>query len=228
MSLSDAPANRLLAALPAAEQAALVPHLDLVSVPARTPLYEPGEPIRHVYFPVAGVVSLLAGDIEAGVVGPEGMVGLPVFLGIEHSPGPCLVQIPLQAMRMAADDFRSRVAPDSALHELLLRYTHFLLCQVSQSLACCSAHEVQQRLCRWLLMVHDRAGTDQFPLTQEFMASMLGVRRASVSEVAARLQERGLIRYSCGQVSVLDRAGLEETSCECFRLLRAECERVFG
>jgi CRP-like cAMP-binding protein len=233
MSWSDAPgpvpaANHLLAALPAEEQAALLPYLEFVSLPARTPVYQPSEPISHVYFPTVGVVSLLVDGIEAGVVGREGMIGLPIFLGTDRATGQGVVQVPLEALRMTADDFRSCVDREGALHEVLLRYTHFLLCQVSQSLACGVSHALPQRLCRWLLLVHDRAGTDQFPLTQEFMAAMLGVRRASVSQVAAGLQERGLIRYQRGRVSVLDRAGLEAAACECFLVVEAEWARLFG
>ena len=226
------PSNGLLAALPLGEYADLLPRLETVSLPAQAVLHRPGEPISHVYFPTAGVVSLLAvpgrgRGVEAGVIGREGFAGLPVFLGTDRSTGLCVVQIPLVALRMASADFRSRVGPDSALHALLLRYTHFLLCQVSQALACGASHPIGERLCRWLLLVHDRVGADQFPLTQDFVARMLGVRRAGVSEAAASLQERELIRYSRGQVSVLDRAGLERAACECFRLIRAEWDRLF-
>src|SRR4051812_31986613 len=153
--LSSPPANGLLAALPPAELAALLPHLEPVSLPARTALHEPGQDITHVHFPTAGVVSLLAGGVEAAVVGREGVVGLPVFLGTDRSTGRCMVQLPLEALRMAAGEFRARVGRDGGLHGLLLRYAHYLMCQVSQSLACRASHEVQQRLCRWLLLVHD-------------------------------------------------------------------------
>jgi CRP-like cAMP-binding protein len=237
MRRSDAPgqvpANLLLASLPAQECAALLSRLEPVSLPARTVLSEPGQPISHVYFPTAGVLSLLAvrsrGEaIEAGVVGREGFAGLPVFLGTDCSTGLSLVQIPLQALRMGAREFRSHVGRDSSLHHLLLRYTHFLLCQVLQSVACTASHAVEKRLCRWLLLVHDRAGTEQFSLTQEFIAAMLGVRRASVSEVAGGLQEKGLIHYRRGQLRILDRAGLEKSACECFRLVQDEWHRLFG
>jgi CRP-like cAMP-binding protein len=238
MSRSDAPGlvpalNGLLAALPEGEHAALLPHLEPVSLPARTVLHRPEQLIPHVYFPTAGVISLLAvpargGGVEVGVIGREGFAGLPVFLGADCSTGLCVVQIPLVALRMTADDFRSRVGRDSLLHSLLLRYTHFLLCQVSRSLACGATHSIGQRLCRWLLLVHDRVDADQFPLTQDFIAKMLGVRRASVSEAAAALQERRLIDYRRGRVSILDRKGLERAACECFRLVQAEWDRLFG
>jgi CRP-like cAMP-binding protein len=229
----DATGNRLLASLPADEYGRLLPYLEPISHAAQTCLAEADRPIEHVYFPTVGVISLLAirspgGDIEAGVVGREGFAGLPVFLGTDRSPCRWVVQLPLQAVRMAADDFRAVVPRDGSLHTLLLRYTHFLLCQVSQSLACCAAHAVQKRFCRWLLMLHDRAENDHFPLTHAFMANMMGVRRASVSEVAAGLQEKGLIGYERGRLTVLDRAGLERAACACFRTIRNEWDRLFG
>jgi CRP-like cAMP-binding protein len=229
----DATGNRLLASLPAEEFSRLLPYLEPVAHPAKTCLCEPDNPIRHVYFPTAGVISLLAVKtpstaIEAGMVGREGFVGLPVFLGTDRSTGLCMVQLPLQAVRMAADDFRAVVPRDGSLHALLLRYTHFLLCQISQSLACCATHAVEKRFCRWLLTVHDRADNDEFPLTHAFVASMMGVRRASVSTVAAGLQQRGLIGYERGRLTVLDRAGLESIACGCFRVVRSEWERLFG
>jgi CRP-like cAMP-binding protein len=229
----DATRNRLLASLPAEEFGRLLPYFEGVSFPAQTRLSEPGEPIRHVYFPTAGVISLLAikppnGGIEAGVVGPEGFAGLPVFLGTDQSTGLSVVQLPLQAVRMDSDDFRALVSRDGSLHALLLRYTHFFLCQVSQSLACCAGHAVEKRFCRWLLMLHDRAESDEFPLTHEFMANMMGVRRASVSEVAAGLQAKGFIQYERGRLTLLDRAGLERAACACFRVIRTEWDRLFG
>jgi CRP-like cAMP-binding protein len=226
------PINGLLATLPPAERNALQPHLEPVSLPARTVLYEAGEPISHAYFPTAGVISLLAAQpgrngVEACVVGREGFAGLPLLLGTDRSSGRAVVQIPLEVLRMTAGDFRSLVLPGGTLHRLLLRYTNFLVCQVTQSLACGVSHTIEQRLCRWLLLVQDRVG-DRFPLTQELMANMLGVRRASVSEAAARLQQRELIRYARGRVSVLDRAGLEQAACECHRVVQEEWHRLFG
>jgi CRP-like cAMP-binding protein len=228
----EATGNRLLASLPAEEYGRLLPYLEPIEHAPQTRLSEPGQPISHVYFPTAGVISLLAirtpgGNIEAGVVGREGFAGLPVFLGTDRSTGLSVVQLPLVALRMTADNFRALVPRDGSLHALLLRYTHFLLCQVSQSVACCSAHAVEKRFCRWLLMMHDRSENDEFPLTHEFMANMMGVRRASVSEVAAGLQEQGLIHYERGRLSVLDRTGLEKAACACFRMIQSEWERLF-
>jgi CRP-like cAMP-binding protein len=227
MPRSDAPGrvpppNRLLAALPPREYDRLRPHLEPAPLTTRAILYEPGQPVRHVYFPGSGVLSLLGvlpdGDsIEVGVVGREGMAGLSVFLGVESGPTRCLVQVPGEALRMAADAFRSRVGRGSRLHGLLLRYTHGLLAQVAQSAACNALHPVEQRMCRWLLMVHSRAGSDRFPLTHDFLAAMLGVRRASVTEAARELRQAGLIRYGQGQLTVLDRPGLEVAACACYR-----------
>jgi CRP-like cAMP-binding protein len=233
MTTSAAPANFLLAALPAREYAALLPSLEAISLPTGTVLAEPGVAISYVYFPTAGMISLLAipagsNGVEAGAVGREGFAGLPVFLGAESSPGRCVVQLPLEALRIEATNFLSCVNRHGSLRALLLRYTHYLLCQISQSLACGVSHPIEHRLCRWLLMVHDRAGSDRFPLTHEFLANMLGVRRASISEVAAGLQERGLIQYRRGRVTVLDRAGLEEAACECFQVIENEWKRLFG
>jgi CRP-like cAMP-binding protein len=237
MARSDAPgrvpsANRLLAALPRQEYDRLLPHLETVALPARAVLHEAREPIAYVHFPCSGVVSLLCppeekGEgIEVGVVGREGVAGLTVFLGAEAAPTRCVVQVAGSAQRMRADDFRAYVQRDGVLHELLLRYTHAFLAQVSQSVACNALHPVGQRLARWILSVRSRLETDQFPLTHAFLATMLGVRRASVSEAAHTLQQAGLIRYGRGQVTVLDRAGLDTAACGCQRLVQAELDRL--
>jgi CRP-like cAMP-binding protein len=225
--------NRLLAALPRREYGRLLPHLESVPLPSRAVLHQPDEPIRHVYFPTGGVVSLLTSleggrGVEVGVVGREGMAGLAVFLGVEGTPARAVVQVPGEALRMRAEDFRAHVGRDTRLHDLLLRYTHAFLAQVAQSVACNARHPVARRLCRWLLLVHSRAGTDRFPLTHEFLAAMLGVRRASVTEAAGWLQEAGLIRCGRGQLTVLDRNGLESNSCGCHRVVEAELDRVPG
>jgi CRP-like cAMP-binding protein len=224
-------ANYLLAALPAREFARLAPLLEIVALPARGVLYESGQPIRYVHFPTAGVVSLLTPPerqgvgIEVGVLGREGMTGLPLFLGVSTTLFRCVVQVPGQALRMRARDFQNHLSPHSLLHRLLLHYTHAFLAQVSQSAACNALHPVVKRLARWVLTVQERAGNDRFPLTHEFLAAMLGVRRASVSEAARRLQQAGLIRYVRGEVMVQDRQGLESAACGCHRLIQAEFSR---
>jgi len=235
MSLSDPPRmpmeNRLLTALPSEVKARLLPNLERVSLPFKEVLYESRELIEYVYFPNHGVVSLLTivedGTLaEVGLVGNEGIVGLSVFLGVETTPFNAIVQVPGEAMRMKADVFKDSVNPDSPLHSLLLRYTHALMLQISQSAACNHHHSVEERCCRWLLMTRDRAQSDKFPLTHEFLSQMLGVRRASVTVVAGMLQKAGLIRYSRGQMTLLDRPGLEAVSCQCYRLVKEEEDRL--
>jgi CRP-like cAMP-binding protein len=163
---------------------------------------------------------------EVGVVGKEGMLGLPVFLGTDRSSGQSFSQVPGESLRLGADAFRAAIQRSRALVDLLHRYTQALFTQVSQSAACNSLHSIEERCCRWLLMTHDRVETDEFVLTQEFLAIMLGVRRASVAEVAGKLQQAGLIHYRRGQMRILDRQGLEATACECYSVIRAEYERL--
>jgi CRP-like cAMP-binding protein len=222
-----APANCLLAALPRREQGRLLPRLAFVPLETAAVLYAPGEAIRHVYFPDSGLVSLVApmpnGALaEAGMVGREGMVGLPVFLGTDASAFRAVVQVPGDAWRLEADTFRAAVRRSPALQDLLHRYLHALLTHLGQSSACNSHHSVEQRCCRWLLLAQTWLGEDEFPLTHGFLAAMLGVRRTGVTEVAGNLQRAGLIRYSRGWITVVDRPGLEATSCTCFRIIEAE------
>jgi CRP-like cAMP-binding protein len=224
--------NRLLAALPSDEYQRLFPNLETVSLAFKQALYEPREPIQYVYFPKRGVVvSLLAvmadrNIAEVGLVGNEGLVGLPVFLGVETTPFKAIVQIPGNAMRIKADVFKHSINRGSLLPELLHHYTYMLMSQISQSMACHSRrHSVEQRCCRWLLMNHDCLDSDQFPITQKFLSQMLGVRRASVTVVIGRLQKSGLLRHHRGQMTILDRQGLEAAACECYRLIKEEFDR---
>jgi CRP-like cAMP-binding protein len=222
-----APANGLLAALPRRDCSRLLPRLALVPLEHATVLYEAGKPIRHVYFPESGLVSLIApmedGALaEAGMVGREGMVGLPVFLGTDSSAFRAVVQVPGEAWRLEAGAFRALARRGRALNDLLRRYLHAFVTHLGQCSACNSHHSVEQRCCRWLLLVHTRIEADEFPLTHEFLAAMLGVRRTGVTEVAGNLQRAGLIRYSRGRVTILDREGLEATSCPCYRVIEAE------
>lgn len=225
--------SQLLAAISQEEHDRLLPDLENVFLDFKQVLYEPREPISHVYFPNNAVVSLLnlmadGAAVEVGVVGYEGIVGLPVFLGIDTISGKAIVQIAGDAMRMKADVFRAEANRDGPLHRLLQRYTQALLMQVSQTAACNRFHAVEERCCRWLLMTHDRVRSDQFPITQEFLSQMLGVRRASVSLTAATLQRAGLIRYSRGKMNILDREGLEAISCECYGIVKEEFDRLLG
>jgi CRP-like cAMP-binding protein len=225
------PTNRLLAALPPRDYARLLPDLEVVPLPLRAVLQEADELIPHVYFPSAGVVSLLITPngrgvgVEVGMVGREGVAGLPIFLGADSTPARWVVQAPGEALRMAADAFQAH-ANRRPLRDLLLLYTNAFLAQVSQSVACNALHPVEERLCRWLLMVHARVESDQFPLTHAFLAAMLGVRRASVTEAARGLQEAGFIRYGRGRLEILDRGGLESAACNCHRAAQAELDRL--
>jgi CRP-like cAMP-binding protein len=225
--------NRLLAALPPDDFAALAPALRPVALDLKRTLHRPGRPIGAVHFPESGVVSLLAplsgGELlEVGVVGREGLVGLPVVLGEDSSTTEALVQAPGTAWRVPAAELRRALEASAALRALLLRYVQAFLAQVAQTAACNARHPLEERLARWLLMAHDRAEGDAFPMTQEFAAMMLGVRRAGVSVAAAVLQKAGVIAYAHGRVAVLDRAGLEVAACECYGTVRRQFERLPG
>lgn len=224
--------NRLLAALPGEVTSRMKPHLETVSLSFKEVLYQPKKPIEYVYFPNQGVVSLLIlledGSLaEVGLVGNEGMVGLSVFMEVETMPFRAIVQVPGAAMRMQADIFKDFVGHEK-LHNLLLRYSHVRMLQFAQSAACIAHHSVEERCCRWLLMTRDRLNSDQFPITHEFLSQMLGVRRASVTVVAGMLQKAGLISYSRGRMTILDRHGLENVSCECYRLVKNEEDLLLG
>jgi CRP-like cAMP-binding protein len=233
-TFSDQGVNRLLAALPAAERERVIELLEPVSLTFKQLLYEPNQPIMHVYFPLSCVTSLLVdmqdgGVVEIGTTGNEGIVGLPVFLGATSTPGRAITQIPGAALRMPASRFTDVVLRlDGALYHVLQRYTQALFVQTAQGAACNKLHNQEQRFCRWVLMMHDRVGSDSFPLTHAFIAQMLGVRRATVSEVAAAMQTAGLIQYHRGTMTIRDRAGLEAASCECYGVIRAEFDGVVG
>jgi CRP-like cAMP-binding protein len=217
--------NWLLKALVKEEADAVRALLEPVKLESRHPIYEEGQPIEEVWFPIDCVVSLVADmpdgrPVEIATVGAEGMVGLPLVLGTEVADTRVFVQVPGQALRMSASAFTSLLGEFPGLNRLLLRYTEGLFLQVARSAACNQVHPIAQRAARWLLMTHDRAGRDEFSLTQEFLAQMLGVRRAGVSEVASALSRAGLIRYQRGEVTITDRAGLEEASCGCYRIIQ--------
>jgi CRP-like cAMP-binding protein len=230
---SDGRGNRLLAALPDNERQRLAAHLELVELTLRQPLYEPGKPIEHVFFPIDAVLSVLAvmddgQAVEVATVGNEGMVGIPVFLGVSTSPGLAFCQLAGKSWRMPAGAFRELANSAGAFQQVLQRYTYAFFTQLSQGSACNRLHHMDQRLARWLLLTHDRVGRDQFLLTQEFMAQMLGVRRATVTEAAGRLQQAGLLTYSRGILTIADRKGLEAAACECYRIISDEHARLIG
>jgi CRP-like cAMP-binding protein len=223
--------NRLLAILPREALARLQPYLEPVALTFRERLHAPNEPISQVYFPCSAVISLVlpldgGAVIEVATVGNEGMLGLPAFLGAGSVPDEAFCQIPGQALRLGAQILRQETAGGGPLHDVLLRYTQGLMNQIAQSAACNRAHSIDERCARWLLMTHDRAGSDRFPLTQEFLAQMLGVRRAGVSAAASILQRAGFIRYSRGMMRIIDRSGLESAACGCYRTVREEFERL--
>lgn len=196
-------------------------------------LCEPGDKIRYVYFPNSGLVSLLTPvdghtQVEVGLVGSEGMAGISLVLGVGISPVRMLVQGTGTAMRMQAAQFHSEIKYSQVLHQGLNRYLYVLMAQVSQTAACNRHHHIAQRLARWLLMTQDRAKTEKFYLTQEFLSHMLGVRRVSVSEAASVLQKKNLIHYSRGTITILDRKGLERASCQCYRAVNDIRDRVLA
>ena len=223
-------ANRLLAALPKQDYLGLQRHLEEIPLIFDEILYQPNVLISDVYFPNSGIVSLLAAanghaTLEVGLVGKEGMVGLSVFMGVNTSQNPAVVQGAGSAMRMKAAALRNECNNGGALSLLLRRYSHSLLTQITQSAVCNQFHSVDARLARWLLMTHDRMGNDEFRITQEFLSHMLGVRREGVSKAAGDLQKRKLIRYNRGHLKVLDRPGLEATSCGCYEIIKDESQR---
>jgi CRP-like cAMP-binding protein len=216
--------NRLLAALPVEEQRRLAGELTVVDLGLREQVYDIDTPITEVYFPVSCVLSLVASvdqevAVEIATIGFEGMAGLPVFLGATASPHRCFCQMPGQALRLEAAALSRFLAGDGALHDLLHRYTHAMMTFVGQNVACNQLHSAEERTARWLAHTHDRVHADSFPITQEFLALMLGVRRATVSVSARILQRAGLIRYSRGRMTILDTDGLHAAACDCYRLI---------
>jgi CRP-like cAMP-binding protein len=237
MALADQPVpatrNRLLAALPPDALAALWPRLKPVELAPRQVLQEPERPIKAVYFPEAGWVSILAyledGDAaEVGLVGREGFIGMTVLLGGDSNDLEAMVQAPGTALRMEVAAFREAVDHIPALRTLLLRYALFHHGQAARTAACNGRHHIDQRLARWLLMAHDRADGAEFPMTHEFLSMMLGVRRAGVTAAAGQLQKAGFIRYERGCIEVTDRPGLESISCECYGTVRRAFGTLFG
>jgi CRP-like cAMP-binding protein len=225
--------NRLLAALPVKERERLRPHLKEVPLPFKETVYQPDEPIRHLFFPLSGLCSIISttddgGSVEVGIVGREGLIGVSVLLGSDKPPNEIIVQGEGRALRMAADVLKEEFRRGGSLQRLLLRYVEASMVQFSQIGACNNLHPVNERLARWLLMAHDRVGQDELPLTQEFIAMMLGVRRAGVTEAAGALQEAGIIGYARGHIHILNRKKLEAASCECYRIIKNESERILG
>jgi CRP-like cAMP-binding protein len=221
--------NRLLALMPNSQYERLLSGLKSVNLDFGEVLYEPGDRIKHVYFPNDSIVSLITtmsntSSLEVGMVGNEGMAGLPVFMGVNVSQTRALVQGSGSAMRMTGPAFRKETGRLGSLHSILHRYSHSLMTQISQSSACNRFHPVDARLSRWLLMSSDRLGREEFPLTQEFMSTMLGVRREGVNKAAGALQAAEVIRYRRGMITILNRRGLEANSCVCYGIIKAESD----
>lgn len=219
--------NRILAALPYQDYEHLLPALKRVRLDSGAVLYEIGDAMRQAYFPLGGIISLLSitedgSTIEVAAVGNEGMVGLPLILGSNMTPYRVIVQITTDVLKIAPDALVREFKSGGNLYQLLLRYTHALLCQFAQSAVCHRFHTVEQRLCRWLLVSRDRVHADRFPLTQEFISHILGIPRTNVTMTAQRLQRRNLIRYKRGEIIIVDRQGLETASCECYRIVKEE------
>ncbi|GAA3677201.1 hypothetical protein GCM10022267_75150 [Lentzea roselyniae] len=224
--------NRVLAALSDRDRDQLAGNLTAVDMPVGTALYQPGEPISAVYFPLLGVFSILTDldgpTVEVVTVGDEGMIGLPVFLGAGVPTERAICQVEGLALRMEADVFRHEIAIlDGPFQAVLQRYTQSMFTQLARNAACNRSHQTRQRCARWLLMTADRMHSDQFPLTQEFLAQMLAMRRSSVSEVAGALADDGCIRYSRGSITVLDRDRLETNACSCYRVIRDATDAAF-
>jgi CRP-like cAMP-binding protein len=229
----DAPANRLLGLLSKADYERLRPHLQYGAMDYKKPLYNCGETIDFVWFIETGVASLvnimINGDAaEVGTIGNEGMVGLPLILDDHLAPTSVYVQVPGTGLRISARQFSTELAQSESMRRTMHRYAHAFFNQVAQSAACNHFHNIEQRCCRWLLMTHDRMHADEFLLTQEFLAMMLGVQRPSVSVAAGALQTAGFIRYARGVVTIRDRLGLEAHSCECYGVSRREFDRLLN
>jgi len=231
ISAAAAIQNRILGALPPADLARLLPHLELVDMPLGHTLYESGERMQYVYFPTEGIVSLLyvthgGNSAELAVVGNEGMVGVSLFMGGETTPNRAVVQSTCKAYRLPSLVLKTGFAEGGALQLVLLRFTQAMITQISQTAVCNLHHTIDQQLCRWLLLSLDRLPANKLQMTQELIANMLGVRRQGVTESAQRLEREGLITYSRGLITVLDRPALEKRACECYSVVKVESDRL--
>jgi CRP-like cAMP-binding protein len=233
VSISAPVGNTLLAALAKPEYEQLVPALAPVTLSLGDIIYESGGHLGYVYFPVTAIVSLVyvmenGATLEMGLVGNEGVVGIALFMGGETTPNRAIVQSPGTAYRLPARILKAQFKRGEMLQLMLLRYTQALITQMSQTAVCNRVHSLMQRVCRWLLLCHDRVSSDELLLTQESIAMMLGGRRESVTVVAGQLQDLRLIHYSRGHIKILDRQGLEKAACECYRVVRTESDRLLS
>ena len=224
--------SRLIEGLPSKQRKQLLNGCEPVDLVFGNVLHEANQPIRHVYFPLSGFVSLVTTldghqPLEMGLIGNEGMLGATLALGLGQAPMRAVVQGSGSALRISSQLFKQELLSSPALLRALKRYLYVVMTQLSQSAACTHFHEIEPRLARWLLMTHDRAHADHFHLTHEYLADMLGVRRSGVSIAAAAMQARGVISYSRGEIHILDRAGLELAACECYAALQADYRAQF-
>lgn len=227
----DPKKNHLLASLPEAEFLRWLPKLEVVELALGKVLYEPGVTLKYMYFPITAIVSLLyemenGASAEIAVVGNEGLVGVSLFMGGGSTPSRAVVQSAGHGFRLIAGAMKEEFDRAGSVLHLLLRYTQALLTQMAQTAVCNRHHSLDKQLCRWLLLSMDRLEGNELVMTQELISNMLGVRREGVTEAAMRLQEAGLIRYSRGRITVLDRAGLEKRTCECYAVVKNECDRL--
>jgi CRP-like cAMP-binding protein len=225
--------NRILAALPAEQRARIIESSDHILLKLKAILMDYDRPVDAVYFPLEGMVSMVSvlsdgSAVESATIGNEGMVGLPLFLGAESMSAQVFVQVSGTALRLSKDDFLEELETGPALRTALSRYTQGVMTLLSQTSACNRRHSMEERCARWLLLTHDRVSSDTFELTQRFLAMMLGVRRPSVTVAAGMLQKAGLIEYERGMLTVVDRAGLERASCECYAIVHNEFARLQG
>lgn len=223
--------NRLLSALPAEEYHRLIPNLQPITFYLGEVLYDSGGHLDYIYFPTTSVISLLytmkdGSTAEMGLAGNDGVVGIALFLGGDTTPNRAVAQIAGGAFRLKAEILHEEFARAGAFQQLLLRYTQALITQISQTAVCNRLHSVENRLCRWLLLSHDRVRSDELLMTQEFLSHMLGGRRESVTVAAGRLQDAGLIHYARGHIRILDRKGLEASVCECYSIVKDEIDRI--
>jgi len=225
--------NHILAALPPADFERLAVHLELVPLPLGEILYEPGSQLQHAYFPTTAIVSLhyvteSGASAETAGVGNEGVVGISLFMGGDTTPSSAVVQTAGHAYRLERRLLKQEFDRGGLLHRVLLRYTQALMTQMNQTAACNRHHSVEQQLCRWLLLTLDRLPSNELVMTQDLVASMLGVRREGITEAAGNLQRGGLIRYRRGHISVLERPGLEAAACECYGVVKKELRRLLS
>jgi len=225
--------NRILAALPKPAYKRIMLQMERVVLENGQLAYDVNKPIKFIYFPLTGVFSLVTfmedGEgVEVATIGNEGMVGLPLFLGVDRTSGKEFTQVPGDSLRMTASAFKKHISRQGPLTRTLQLYTQALMVQISQGMARNGIHSMKQRCARWLLMTQDRVASETFPLSQEFLALMLGVRRGGVNKVATELKQAGLIQYSRGVISILKRKELEDSSCECYRVIKKEFDRLLG